>query len=96
MLNLSLLLCSRPKEERFNLGVSALTSALQRAVNKKRFVREERTFDKLERKSTNEPQDKDSRSESQASQAPSHLPGLNPGQSAGAPQSFDCFVATCI
>ena len=71
----------RPKEERFNLGVSAMTSALQRAVNKKRFVREEKTqlMDKLERKSTQEQEvkDKDSRSESQASQAPSHLPNVS-------------------
>ena len=62
----------------YNFSVASITAALQKTVNKKRFVREERTLDKIEkfeRKSTQEHAEREgSRSDSQASQAPSHLP----------------------
>ena len=71
-----------PDEVQYSLGVTSITAALQKAVNKKRFVREERTMDKVEkfeRKPTVEhsgggAEREGSRSDSQASQAPSHLP----------------------
>lgn len=70
----------RPAGAQYIFSIGSINAALQKAVNRKRYVREEKTFDKiekLEKKVTPdqpEPPRDGSRSESQASQAPSNMP----------------------
>ena len=68
----------RPDEIQNSFSIASLTGVLQKAANKRRFIREEKSLEKMEkfeRKSTIEPEKGEgSRSESQTSQAPSQLP----------------------
>ena len=73
----------RPDEVQNAFSVASLTGVLQKAANRRRFIREEKSTEKMEkfeRKSQQDAEKEGSRSESQTSQAPSQLPA--PAQSA--------------